>query len=365
MLLKRRFEKQIGGYIGLEKIFGRYIYTYNLLDNISDEPMKIQVFERPLLAHISLTDKCNLNCPYCYAYDGSYAKDMALEDFKNIVDKLDEAGVLSVILTGGEPLLHPDINKMLDYCIEKKIAVLLLSNLILLDRLNLDILKSPYFAFQISLNGIWDDEREQNEELMKTVNNYRKAKELNGPIIATIVIDNKEIDLSKLFSFLEKGGITSARFGLLINLGRNKQRQDLALYIKYVNEVTQALLNYKKQHPDIYFSIQTEYMKFCDSYMSRRTVLCEAGTSELFIDRNGDVYPCPLFKSFEDFNCGNILDNSIAEIWDSPVMNKMRGISLEQMGCEDCSNRCGVWCRGLVYSYTKSIAVKSPFCTRP
>lgn len=364
MLLRKRYEKDIYGYIGLEKVFGRYIYTYKVYKDIS-ENLPIQNFDNPLLAHVSITDKCNLHCPYCYARDGSYAKDMEFTEYKHILDKLDKAEVLSVILTGGEPLLHPNINEILDYSISKKIAVLLLSNLTLLDTLNLSILKSPYLAFQISLNGIWNDDREQNEELMQTVHNYQRVKRLNVPIIVTVVIDNKRINLHKLFMFLEKYKITSVRFGLLINLGGCSQvEEQINEYLSYVKEVTQEILKYKKYHPDVYFSLQTEFVEFADPYMARRATLCEAGISELFIDRNGDVYPCPLFKSFDIFYCGNLLNDSIKEVWNSFAMDKMREISLRQMGCEDCNNRCGVWCRGLVYSYTKKLSDKSLFCLK-
>ena len=363
MMLRKRYENAFNGYISLEKIFGRYIYTYQSYNDAGKTSL-IEHFEEPLLAHVSITDKCNLNCQYCYANDGSHMKDMGLSEFKYILDKLDKAGILSIILTGGEPLLHPNINEILDYSIRKKITVLLLTNLSMIDTLDLELLKTPYFAFQISLNGVWDNERQNNKELMKTVNNYMKIKELKIPIIVTIVIDNVKINLESLFKFLENYEITSVRFGLLINLGRNKQTEGINNYIKYVQEATYKIAEYKKQHPNLFFTVQTEYVEYMDPYIARRAVLCEAGISELFVDKNGDVFPCPLFKSFKDFFCGNILNDSVSEIWNSHVMDKMRKISLEQMGCNSCNNRCGVWCRGLVYSYENSLDKKSPFCIK-
>lgn len=363
MLLKKRYEKRIDGYIGLEKILCHYIYTYHVPGGASDV-FPIEYFEAPLLAHISITDKCNLNCPYCYACDGSYIKDMEFKEYKVILDKLDEAGVLSVILTGGEPMLHPNINEILEYTISKKIAVLLLSNLTVLDMLDFSLLPTPYLAFQISLNGVWNDDREQNPALIRTVNNYKKIKALNIPVIVTIVIDNIRINLYNLFLFLEKYGITSVRFGLLINLGRNKKTDEINQYINYVKEISQEIINYRNHHPKVYFSIQTEFVAFNDPYIARRAALCEAGISELFVDRNGDIFPCPLFKSFKSFCCGNLLQDSVDQVWNSYNMARMRKISLEQMGCKDCNNRCGIWCRGLVYSYTHNLDDKSIFCTK-
>ncbi len=363
MLLNRRYEKQINGYINMERILGHYLYTYNL-ENDFEGLRPINCFESPLLAHISLTDKCNLHCPYCYAQDGSYTKDMGLDEYKTIIDKLGQQQVLSVILTGGEPLMHPQINEILEYTIQKKISILLLSNLLLLDRINTAFLSSPYLAFQISLNGIWDDNRNNNFDLLKTVQNYKRLKELRVPVIATIVIDNIEIDLDELFSFMEKHNVTTARFGLLIKLGRSKTIEGDKKYAEYVKKVTQEILKYRNSHQQVYFTVQTEYCEFSEKHVTRRTTLCEAGVSELFVDRNGDVYPCPLFKSFKKFWCGNLLSDSMENIWNSEVMNGLRCISLKEMGCDSCNNKCGVWCRGLVYSYTGKLDVKSPFCIK-
>lgn len=359
--MNRRYEKQINGYINLERVFGHYLYTYDF-EGVSKQIEPINCFEMPLLAHISITDKCNLNCPYCYAYDSTKSKNMELEEFITIIDKLEQAKVMSLIITGGEPLTHLHINEILEYAIKKKFSVLLLTNLHLLSQINNNVLKSPYLAFQISLNGIWSDERKENANLVKTLYNYKRLKELNIPVITTIVIDNIKIDLDDLFEFLQENNITAARFGLLIKMGRGERLQEDYEYIKYVKWVTEEIMKYKNKHPNLYFMVQTEYSDFCESYVARRTTLCEAGISELFVDTNGDVYPCPLFKCYKDFYCGNLLINSTEQVWKTEVMNKFRKISLDKMGCGDCNNKCGVWCRGLVYSYTKKLESKSPFC---
>lgn len=63
----------------------------------------------PILAHIIPTRRCNLACGYCNEYDDHSAPVPTEEMFRRI-DKLGELGATMIHLSGGEPLLHPDVD---------------------------------------------------------------------------------------------------------------------------------------------------------------------------------------------------------------------------------------------------------------
>lgn len=70
---------------------------------------------------VSLTDKCNLRCTYCMPEEGvdwiSKAKHLTLEELQRVLAILCSEGIEEIRLTGGEPLLHPqivDIVKMIN-----------------------------------------------------------------------------------------------------------------------------------------------------------------------------------------------------------------------------------------------------------
>ena len=62
--------------------------------------------ERPFLAQLVVTRRCNLTCGYCNEYD-DFSKPVPTEVVKARLDHLADLGTLVVTLTGGEPLLHP------------------------------------------------------------------------------------------------------------------------------------------------------------------------------------------------------------------------------------------------------------------
>lgn len=66
----------------------------------------------PVLAHIIPMRRCNLSCTYCNEYD-DYSKPVPMEEMYRRVDKLAELGTTAIIISGGEPLMHPDIDKII------------------------------------------------------------------------------------------------------------------------------------------------------------------------------------------------------------------------------------------------------------
>lgn len=62
---------------------------------------------------VSLTDKCNLRCTYCMPEEGvdwiSKAKHLTINELERVIAILCEEGIEEIRLTGGEPLLHPDV----------------------------------------------------------------------------------------------------------------------------------------------------------------------------------------------------------------------------------------------------------------
>jgi MoaA/NifB/PqqE/SkfB family radical SAM enzyme len=68
--------------------------------------------DHPLLAHIIPVRRCNLACEYCNEYD-DFSKPVPLETMFARVDKLAELGTAVVTISGGEPLLHPELDDII------------------------------------------------------------------------------------------------------------------------------------------------------------------------------------------------------------------------------------------------------------
>jgi MoaA/NifB/PqqE/SkfB family radical SAM enzyme len=68
--------------------------------------------DHPLLAHIIPIRRCNLACTYCNEFD-DFSKPVPIEEMYRRIDKLGELGTSVVTISGGEPLLHPELDDVI------------------------------------------------------------------------------------------------------------------------------------------------------------------------------------------------------------------------------------------------------------
>ena len=66
----------------------------------------------PLLAHIIPMRRCNLACTYCNEFD-DFSKPVPTEEMFRRIDRLGAMGTSIVTISGGEPLLHPDLDAII------------------------------------------------------------------------------------------------------------------------------------------------------------------------------------------------------------------------------------------------------------
>ena len=65
--------------------------------------------DHPVMAHIVPMRRCNLSCAYCNEYD-DFSKPVPIETMYRRIDRLAQLGTTIVTISGGEPLLHPDLD---------------------------------------------------------------------------------------------------------------------------------------------------------------------------------------------------------------------------------------------------------------
>lgn len=68
--------------------------------------------DHPLLAHIIPMRRCNLACTYCNEFD-DFSKPVAIEEMYRRIDKLGALGTSVVTISGGEPLMHPELDDVI------------------------------------------------------------------------------------------------------------------------------------------------------------------------------------------------------------------------------------------------------------
>jgi len=114
--------------------------------------------DHPLLAHLIPIRRCNLSCTYCNEYD-DFSKPVPTDLMLRRVDKLKELGTSVVTISGGEPLLHPDLDDIIHRMHERRVVSGLITNgyLLTADRIQ-RLNRAGLEWLQISIDNVNPDE---------------------------------------------------------------------------------------------------------------------------------------------------------------------------------------------------------------
>jgi MoaA/NifB/PqqE/SkfB family radical SAM enzyme len=114
--------------------------------------------DHPLLAHIIPVRRCNLACEYCNEYD-DFSKPVVTEVMFQRVDKLAALGTSVITISGGEPLLHPELDQIIARIRKRGMIAGMITNgyLLVADRIE-RLNRAGLEWLQISIDNVTPDE---------------------------------------------------------------------------------------------------------------------------------------------------------------------------------------------------------------
>ena len=109
----------------------------------------------PFLAQLVVIRRCNLTCGYCNEFDET-SPPVPAAVLRARIDKLKELGTFSLELTGGEPMLHPDIFDLIAHARKRDFyKVMMISNAYLLNEKKVKQLnEAGLMEMQVSVDGV-------------------------------------------------------------------------------------------------------------------------------------------------------------------------------------------------------------------
>jgi radical SAM protein with 4Fe4S-binding SPASM domain len=328
----------------------------------------------PFYIQWHITNLCNLRCRHCYQEDFSKRNDLDWSGLKkvsnNILNTIKEWDQTACIhLTGGEPLLKPELFLLLDELNQKPVVEELgiITNGICFDR---DMIKklssfSKLKKIKISLDGadaeINDAIRQKGafEKVIKNIPLIKKENSFEIILMFTAMkINYKNIpSLFKLCRDLDINGLIIERF---IPLGRGRESLDEVLSKEEWKEMIRMLLDF--------FSIEDEnsllpYQAFQISFHGEEPELlgapCVIGRDGLCIMPEGNVFPCRRFP----ISIGNLLNDSLKTIWEkSEILEKLGRKENLKGKCGNCEVKECRGCRSLAFALTGDYLSEDPHC---
>src|SRR5580704_6483984 len=114
--------------------------------------------DHPVLAHVIPMRRCNLSCGYCNEYDDS-SKPVPTEIIRQRLDRLADLGTSIITISGGEPLLHPELDQIVAHIRRRHMLAGMITNgyLLVADRIK-RLNAAGLDHLQISIDNIMPDD---------------------------------------------------------------------------------------------------------------------------------------------------------------------------------------------------------------
>jgi MoaA/NifB/PqqE/SkfB family radical SAM enzyme len=114
--------------------------------------------KHPVLVHIIPMRRCNLDCGYCNEYD-NVSKPVPLEEMKKRLDILADMGTSIITISGGEPLMHPELEEIISHIRKRGMIAGMITNGFLLSKDRIATLNEAGLEhLQISIDNLEPDE---------------------------------------------------------------------------------------------------------------------------------------------------------------------------------------------------------------
>ncbi|MEA1867154.1 MAG: PqqD family peptide modification chaperone [Thermodesulfobacteriota bacterium] len=329
------------------------------------------------LIFFHLTSRCNLSCPHCYTSrsQDDVNKDLPGSLVFRMIDELANRGGNSITLSGGEPLLHPEIRNILKYA-GSKVEIRLLTNGTLINRAWADFLADMNVFIQISIDGstkkIHDSIRGRGsfEKSLKSLEYLQEAGLRERINFSTTVMNQNFHDLPGIISLAGRLDVSLARFIPLRRKGTAKRKWESVgsgLTIRDSErfyEHTSLLQKNGGAGVDISCGLSGFLLKMPEEFED--DIWCPIGR-QLVIDVNGDAYPCVLMME-DEFLLGNAFHNSLDNMIKSDAMIAVcRALAERRNKIKKCSvcnwrNLCQAGCMGQALDNKGTIWDTDDFC---
>ena len=369
----------------------RYLHAVGRQALVAPRPSPVTRGRGPVVIW-NLVRRCNLACKHCYATsaDIDFAGELDTAEVFEVMDDLRACGVSVLILSGGEPLLRPDIFEISQRARAMGFYVGLSSNGTLIDERNIDRIRAVGYDYVgVSLDGLratHDRFRRKSGAFDASLHGIRLCREagIKVGLRFTLTRDNAD-QLPDLLCLMEDEGIDKFYLSHLNYAGRGNRNRDSDLHHRMTRRAMDLL--FATCWRDVQHGARREFvtgnndadgvylLQWAQRHLPqhvealRRQLLRWGGNSSGInianIDNLGNVHPDTMWW---DYTLGNVRQRPFSQIWQDTTDPLMAGLKASprplEGRCASCRERaiCGGNSRTRAWQLTGNPWAEDPGC---
>ncbi|GGO80657.1 coenzyme PQQ synthesis protein E [Wenjunlia tyrosinilytica] len=329
-----------------------------------------RALNRPWGLLAELTHACPLHCPYCSnpLELVRRSRELPTEEWERVMREAGELGVVHVHLSGGEPLLRPDLAAIVAAAVRSDLYTQLVTSGLGLDGARLDELAAVgLHSVQLSVQ----DADPVNSELIAGRRSFaakEKAaaavRERGLPLGLNVVLHRRNLDsIEEIIALGEAWGVERIElantqfygWALLNRATLLPDRDQLARAEEAVERRRERLAG------------RIELVWVVPDYFDGVAKPCMGGWGavSLTVSPEGTALPCPAAYALEGLEAPNVREHSLEWIWEeSEAFNAYRGSDWMREPCRSCAHRDTDFggCRCQAFALTGDATRTDPAC---
>lgn len=270
---------------------------------------------QPTVCTLQVTTRCQANCIHCSAarHRNSGRPELTTDQWKRVIRESEQLGVVSVVFTGGEPLLRPDIYELIEWVDKDEAVALMFCNGLLLNDDNVKKLaKAGLWCIHISIDSpdpaAHDEMRRVPGSFQKAIDGLKRIKDAgllagistyatperlhNGQVVEMIELAKSVgADEITVFDVVPTGRLLLEDRKHLLTTADQEELCRIEDHYNRDHELPQVITQAHVNGPT--------------------GVGCYAGWCQFYVTAFGDMTPC----DFTPLTFGNVADNSVSDVW--------------------------------------------------
>ena len=332
-----------------------------------------------MIVYVVVTEACNLTCPHCIRGKQRDAT-MASADFSRVLTQLNaQDNINAIILTGGEPLVHPCFFSLLKEAFERFSRRVVVTTNGTLDIPSvvqaLDPAILDRLTIQISLDGTEhvNDSIRGSGSYKRVISNVMRLNEYGiYPSIATTVSAKNYEDIVPLSKELKNLKLLRWSINLAAPMGRCDTEQTVSVerWNLLVDKIKGLNLEYSVNVKKLYDMSFLDNLSDSDLHRAEKLFVdnhlrnCSSGSGKLYVYPDLNVYACTCLSKLP---IGNLKKQSLVELLISSRLKSISQCKLRQDSpCRKCrySLLCNGGCPGMSLSTFGEIGYGDIRCPR-
>jgi len=326
----------------------------------------------PELIGVEITSRCDLACRHCFNNSGTGpVQELSIVDLAYLFDQVQEMGIETIRISGGEPTLHPEFPTVVTEAHRRGLRISINTHGLYSPRAKAQIAGLPIELFIISLDGLRDvnDSIRGEGVFDRVIDTVTWLLGLDRSVTLGVHLTRSAIDdVAGLIALASKLG-AGIKFAPVRPLGRaqeylGEETLSPADFYRAVRTITRLRAHF----PAIKISTDFDILRPVDHLHppAPSRASCPAGRSMLNVNYDGYVYPCAfLVTPQRDFAAGHLRENPLLNLWrESPVFLPFRTLE-KGVVCQNCfayGQTCVGGCVAVSYLTAGRLDAHDPTC---